>query len=230
MRKAMAAAALSATLVSGTAIGATIFAPNIVGAQSDPSTTTTTPTPTPAAPDGQTREDHLRTTLQPLVDNGTITEAQRDAVIAALAAEGPGDHGGRHFGGRFGFGASEAVASVLGLDASTLRSELASGKTLADIAGEKGVDVQKVIDAIVTEQTARLDEAVTAGKLTQAEADARKADLTQRATDLVNGVRPEPPAGFDGRGPWGRGPGGPGTGSGTGSSSSGSSQPAATTA
>jgi hypothetical protein len=223
MRKAMAAAALSATLVTGTAIGATVFAPNIVGAQSDGTTTTTTPTPTPAkpAPDGQTREEHLRATLQPLVDNGTITEAQRDAVVAALEAAGPGEHGFR--AGPFGFGASDAIASLLGVDAETLHSELASGKTLADIAGEKGVDVQEVVDAIVAEQTSRIDAAVADGRLTQEQADARKADLAQHATDLVNGVRPEPPAGFEwrghmhGPGMWGGG------GAGSGSSSSATS-------
>jgi hypothetical protein len=61
------------------------------------------------------------------------------------------------------------------------------------------VDAQTVIDALVAEASARLDEKVADGDLTQAEADERKADLEERITNLVNAERPE--GGF-------RGPGG----------------------
>ena len=43
----------------------------------------------------------------------------------------------------------EAAADVLGMTADELRTELESGKTIADVAGEKGVDLQTVIDAVV---------------------------------------------------------------------------------
>ncbi|MCP6769264.1 hypothetical protein NL529_30895, partial [Klebsiella pneumoniae] len=47
-------------------------------------------------------------------------------------------------------------------------------------------DVQKVIDAYVADETAEIDAAVSAGKITSAEATTLKANLTTRATDLVN--------------------------------------------
>ena len=63
------------------------------------------------------------------------------------------------------------------------------------MAEANNVDVQKVIDAIVAEMNEHLAQAVTDGRLTQAEADERKANATERATALVNGERPERPDG-----------------------------------
>ncbi len=45
------------------------------------------------------------------------------------------------------------------------------GKTLADLAKEKGVDTQALVDALVASQKTRLDQAVTDNRLTQAQAD-----------------------------------------------------------
>ncbi len=77
------------------------------------------------------------------------------------------------------------------------------GKSIADVAKEKGVDKQKVIDAMVADAKAKLAEAVTAGRITQAQADERLADLESHITELVNGTMPA-----------GRGPGGDDAGSG----------------
>ncbi len=85
------------------------------------------------------------------------------------------------------------------------------GTTIAAVAKEQGVDVQTVIDALVTEMQSHLKTAVTDGKLTQAQADRMSANATERATAMVNGERPDP------------GDGPPGTGAPGGSSSSSSS-------
>jgi hypothetical protein len=58
------------------------------------------------------------------------------------------------------------------------------------VAEANGVDVQKVIDALVAEAQAHLDEEVAEGDLTQAEADAKKAALVERVTEMVNNPRP----------------------------------------
>jgi hypothetical protein len=43
----------------------------------------------------------------------------------------------------------DAIAEVLGLTPAELRAELQSGRSLADIAADQGVDVQAVVDALV---------------------------------------------------------------------------------
>ena len=55
----------------------------------------------------------------------------------------------------------DAAAKVLGMTPQALRTELRSGKSIADVAKEKGVDVQKVIDAIVAQAKARLETEIT---------------------------------------------------------------------
>ncbi len=101
----------------------------------------------------------------------------------------------KHMGGGKG---SEVVATVLGLTATELRTQLDAGKTLAQVATVQGVAVQRVIDAIVAEKQAHLAQEVASGKHTQAEVDARLANLETRVTEMVNKVRPAHPA--NGRG------------------------------
>ncbi len=127
------------------------------------------------------------------MDDGTITAAQADAVAEHLAANRPerGDHGPGGRGGRPGFD-GEVLAGLLGIDVDTLRTELRSGKTIAEIATDQGVEVQTVIDALVAEAQSHLELSVDNGRLTQEEADAKLAELTERITERVNEGRPTP--------------------------------------
>ena len=85
----------------------------------------------------------------------------------------------------------EAAATALDMTVEELRTALADGdKTIAAVAEEQGVDVQTVIDTLVTAAGAHLAEHVTAGDLTQEEADAKLAELTTRITDAVNNGGP----------------------------------------
>ncbi|MGD9793416.1 MAG: hypothetical protein AB7V43_08025 [Acidimicrobiia bacterium] len=147
--------------------------------------------------------------LAKLVTDGTLTQAQADAVTAALEAARPSmgeGRGGRGPGGPGGRMADLSVAAdALGVTADEVRTALQSGTSLAELAASKGVDVQKVIDALVADAKAKLAQAVTDGRLTQAEADTKSADLSTRITDLVNGKLPVGgPGGRGGRG--GHGP------------------------
>jgi len=65
-----------------------------------------------------------------------------------------------------------AVAGALGIDVNTLFTELQSDSTLAQIAEAHGVDVQTVYDAALTVMTDHMNAMVTAGYITQAQADA----------------------------------------------------------
>lgn len=213
LRRRLAIVGLTAGLVAGGAAGAALGGPVISGAQD---TTTTAPaaeapadpaaTPPADRPDPGTR---LTEVLQPLVDDGTITQAQLEAVVAALQEAGPmgGGHGGP--GGHHRGAGLDAAAESLGLTVEELRTELQGGSSIADVAAGQGVDVQVVIDAMVAEVKAHLDEEVASGEHTQEEADTKLAEATERITAMVNGEAPA--GGFPG-GPGGHGfgPGGPG--------------------
>ena len=140
------------------------------------------------------RGTRLRETLQELVDAGTITATQADAVTEHLVAQMPerGDHRGEHRadrGRRPGMD-GEVVAELLGIDLADLRSGLRAGQSIADLAEANGVDVDTVIDALVAEAAGHLDLAVENGRLTEAEAAEQLVDVTERITARVNGERP----------------------------------------
>ena len=127
----------------------------------------------------------LTSALAGLVSDGSITQAQADEVAATLAAARPegfgrGGHGGS---GRVD---TAAAAEALGITQEELRTQTQAGQTLADIAEAQGVAESDLVDALVAAATTRLAEAVTASRLTQAEADARATDVEARITDSLD--------------------------------------------
>lgn len=165
----------------------------------------------------------LTEVLQPLVDAGTITAEQMTAVIETLDAahseggrmgrgmhgemgremgRGMGDemHGGRGGemrdgkGGGRGPGAGiDAAAEALGIDLGELMTQLRDGATIAEIAEAAGIDLQGVTDAMLAEAKTHLDERVASGDLTQEQADARLAELSEKIDDIVENGRPGRP-------------------------------------
>jgi hypothetical protein len=81
---------------------------------------------------------------------------------------------------------AEAVATALGITVEELKTELSSGKSIADVAKAKNVDIAKVISAMTAQMKTHLAEEVASGKHTQAEADAKLAEFTTRITEMVN--------------------------------------------
>ena len=57
----------------------------------------------------------------------------------------------------------DAAASALGMERAALVEELRSGKTIAQVAQEKGVDVNAVIDAMVAPVRERITTFVNEG-------------------------------------------------------------------
>ena len=68
-------------------------------------------------------------------------------------------------------GGMSDIAKLLGMTFDQIWAERVQGKTLADLAKEKGVDTQELVDALVASQKTMLDQAVTDSRLTQAQAD-----------------------------------------------------------
>ncbi|MEA2220257.1 MAG: hypothetical protein QOJ35_2883 [Solirubrobacteraceae bacterium] len=96
----------------------------------------------------------------------------------------------------------DAAVAYLGLTPAQVQTDLAAGKTLAQIAAATtGKSTDGLIGALVAHEKAEITAKVTAGTITQAQADAIIPTLTAHFTAFVNGT------GF-GRG--GHGPGGGG--------------------
>jgi hypothetical protein len=129
--------------------------------------------------------------LDELVDDGTLTQGQADAVADALDEARPEHRPGRvgpTWAGTFLFGPSllSEAADAIGVDEDELLDALREGETIADLAEENGVDPQTVIDALVATVGERLDEAVADGDIEPGAADERRADATERITEFVN--------------------------------------------
>ncbi len=201
MNKKLAAAAAAVVVVVGGGVAASL---TVAGAQTG---TTTSSTVNPQ-PDRRDRGAAEKSALDPLVTDGTLTQDQEDKVIAALKTADPKGTGGRDEMDEMGFDAgagSDDVAHALGITTDQLKADLKGGQSIAAIATAQHVDVATVIQVITDQANTKIDAAVQAGKLTQAEGDKIKADETQMVTDLVNGKMP---SGGHGHG-HGHGHGGP---------------------
>ena len=152
----------------------------------------------------------VSTVLSSLVTKGTITQAQADAITAAHTAAAPtplasgapsiggmkGDKDGRGgFMGGFGMNTAARqaiITSTLGITAADLQTARQAGKSLATIAGTK---TAALITALVNYDSTQIDAAVTAGKLTSAQATTMKANLTTLVTKEVNNTGHGPDGG-----------------------------------
>ncbi|MGK2930646.1 MAG: hypothetical protein ACSLFO_13840, partial [Acidimicrobiales bacterium] len=152
-RKSIAAAVLAASVVTGGLAGSMFGGPAAAGAAG-------------AAGTAASAVGWVEDALGGLVDDGTISQEQADAVETALVEARPerGDRLGRH-------GGLTAIAEALGLSEAELRAEVRDGSSIAEIAEAQGVDIQEVIDILVAAHAEHLAEKVDAGELTQEEAD-----------------------------------------------------------
>ena len=128
-------------------------------------------------------------------------------TTVGLPARGPHGEGGK--GGHEGKGGgkfmSATLATTLKLTQEELKTQLHSGKSIADVAKAQSVDIADVKKVMTSDFTAHLAEEVTSGEHTQAEADAKLAEFKTNLDTMVNRVGPA--GGMKGEG---RGPGGPG--------------------
>jgi hypothetical protein len=118
---------------------------------------------------------------------GRITQAQANRLKQRVES----GHGLPFFGHRFGGAGlragANAAARYLGISDATLRSDLASGKTLAQIASSTpGKSVTGLKSAILNLEKTRLDKAVSAGRITSHEENTRLARLSSRLDTLLN--------------------------------------------
>ncbi|MCC6176392.1 MAG: hypothetical protein IT305_13885 [Chloroflexi bacterium] len=194
-RTAMAGAA--ALTVVGASLG-------VAAAQQAPDAT-----PAPAAspapgqrgggPQGlhQQRQDHRDQLLKAVAAKLNVspdqlrqafTDARKDLGLPdgprGFEGHGPGRRGGP--GGPAGL---NAAASAIGISADQLRQEL-PGKSLADVARAHNVDPSTVANALKQDANARIDQAVSAGRLTSDQATQAKQRVSDRIDQMMNGQMP----------------------------------------
>jgi hypothetical protein len=145
------------------------------------------------------------------------------------AGRGPGAGGGPGFGPGAGRGpgagpvadlqgtAHGAIAAALGMSSEELFAATRSGKTIAQLSQEKGVDLETVVKAALEAHDKALEEQVQAGRLSQEQADRMDARMEARIRAMVAGQYGPGSGGGPGFGP-GMGPGrrSPGMGPGFG--------------
>ena len=167
--------------------------------------------------------------LDAAVTAGRLTRAQADEIKQRLEADGlpflggpkpfPGGHGpfpgpGSHGGPLFG--AFDAAAKYLDLSQEQLFRQVGAGKSLAQLAKDRNKSVDGLKQAIEDAARAKLDAAVKAKKLTQAQEDELLKGLGSHIDEIVNNTGPGPRFSERHRGGprmWGP-PGGPRSGGG----------------
>jgi len=80
----------------------------------------------------------------------------------------------------------DAVAKALNITPAELKADLAKGMTIADIAKSKNIPVDTVINTLVNDATARINQAVQDKKLTQDQANKLEQNLKTAITNIVN--------------------------------------------
>ncbi len=106
----------------------------------------------------------------------------------AAGAAGPGGSGGKGHGGiRV---AGQTAAATIGVSPEELRSQIRSGKTIAQIATDHGVDPNIVVNAVVTALTQRIDQKAAAGTVDANRAEQAKQKLPDFANRFVNETKP----------------------------------------
>ena len=112
----------------------------------------------------------ISTVLSGLVTKGTITQAQADAISAAITAATP---------------AKPPKPMVGGMGIGGINSAAHEAVITSTLAGDKKA---ALITALINFETTEIDAAVTAGKMTAAQASTAKAGLSARVTAQVEKV------------------------------------------
>ncbi|MBU7315006.1 hypothetical protein [Paenibacillus oleatilyticus] len=127
----------------------------------------------------------------------TTTTESGTTADSAQQGHGHGKFGKGGFGReehsfRGGVNILKETATLLNLDEKTLMDELKQNKTLAQVAQEKGgLTEDAFIQKLTDTETKAIDDAVSAGKITQDQADKRKSDLADHLKKAVTATKPQ---------------------------------------
>ena len=152
----------------------------------------TAPTATPSGQQAQSGYQKFidaqakRLNVQPAALQTAIGQARTDAGLPA----GNGFPGGERGGAGRGGVDLNAAATFLNVQPAQLRTELQT-KTLAQVATDHGKTANDLANALKTAANTRIDQAVTAGRLTADQASQQKTQTAQRIDQLMTQTLPQ---------------------------------------
>ena len=141
-----------------------------------------------------------REALATAVANGRLTQEQADTMLAEMQENitthlqqpglpmGQGPAGQMMHAQRMGWqmhGQVDIIAETLGMTEQDLLAALQGGKTVAQVAEEKGVSLETLVETLMAPRREVLAEKVAAGELTQAEADEMLARMQENITNRL---------------------------------------------
>ena len=189
---------LIATVSIVTALGAGAFSLNSVLPASARGLAPQATIADPSAPGAQCgTRPALKDVLDKLVTDGKITQDQEDSILQAVQtarsdakASRPARPNGQAAGPRLRVleGMVNVAAGKIGVTPEELKTAIQGGQSAAQVATAHGVAPADVEQAIVDAGNTKIDEAVTAGKLTDQQATFLKARLPELANTFVNHV------------------------------------------
>ncbi len=157
-RQLVAGVALGAVLSGVAVTGAAVALPALAGAASTGQTDLTADAVADSDPGGR-----LDAVLAPLVADGSVTQAQADAVKGAVQDRVATRQSSR---AERRDAMVEAAASFLGLSADEVTARWQAGDSLSDMAVDQGISRDDLVAAIESAIDARADAAVAAGTIT----------------------------------------------------------------
>lgn len=142
---------------------------------------------------------HLDATLEKLVEDGTLTQEQADAVTASLSTGDPDVVTDRESAtgpaarcagiAQSARATMQTVSDLLGLEWTEIRERRDGGESLAEIADSTGVSRDELIAALLAPVTERLDAAEETGRLTPDERAVREDAAVGRIERRIDRIR-----------------------------------------
>ena len=137
--------------------------------------------------------------IEQAIEDGKITQQQADRMLSHQL--GDLKHGMTAFGrGRMGYfngfrgnrmgNMTDILAEHLDMTVDELVGELQAGKTVAEMAEARGVELQTLVDAIVADRAEFLSQAVAEGRMTQEQADGMLSHMEEEIAEHLTEPHP----------------------------------------
>lgn len=110
-------------------------------------------------------------------------------VTAAFGGYGPRG-GGDAYSANGDNGLIGLAAEVMDMERADLIDRLLAGETIADVADERGVDLDEIVEAFLAVRKERLDRAVDLGRMTEEDVEAMLDTIEARITEHLTGEWP----------------------------------------